>query len=145
MKSFNGVSVMIVTKANLDIYITLAIRRFFNKALSNSFPWSILIVAGAPYRLIQLVMIPFTNDRADLSGRGTAATNLENWSSIDKIYLFLLLDIVIGPTRSMHTTLMTLILLPSCGSTCLRFTSSLCRHPGHSVTKIAVSARQSGQ
>ena len=50
-----------------------------------------------------------------------------------------------GPTRSTQITSFTLIARPSCGSTCFRFTSSLCRHPGHSVTKTAVSALHPGQ
>ena len=50
-----------------------------------------------------------------------------------------------GPTRSMQTTSFTLILRLLCGSTCLRFTSSLCTHPGHSVTKTVVSTLQPGQ
>ena len=50
-----------------------------------------------------------------------------------------------GSPRSTHTTSFTLSVLPSNGSTCFRFTSSLCRQPGHSVTKPAGAVLPPGQ
>lgn len=38
----------------------------------------------------------FAKDLAELSGRGTAATNLEIWSIMESINLFLLVDMEIG-------------------------------------------------
>ena len=45
-----------------------------------------------------------------------------------------------GPTRSTQITSFTLIARPSCGSTCFRFTSSLCRHLGHCHEDCCVSS-----
>lgn len=70
----------------------------------------------------------FAKDLAELSGRGTAATNLENWSIMESINLFLLVDMEIGPTRSTHKTSLVLIATLSKGSTCFKFTFSLCKH-----------------
>ena len=143
VKSFNGIWLVIVSVSYFDIDVH-ALQHRFQKIIINSDPWSIRIVWGAPYKLIQLPMMAVETVLADLSGRATAQTYLLNWSSIVKIYLFLLTDKDMGPTRSMHNTSLTFFAWSLYGSTSLRFICSLCKQPAHSVTKIDVSFLQPG-
>ena len=100
---------------------------------------------GVPNTAIQHFSIDVATVFADLSGIGTATAYLENISSRVRIYLFLPDDIVNGPTRSMHRTSFTFNARFSKVSTFFKFTCSLCKHPGHSVTYTAVSFLQPGQ